>query len=119
MQGSLYYALGFVSGLVACVSNSNLIKAGIAMQLVKNPFCQSFAHLCRLGLGQHVGQVVLAGHIADPAHIQGRSLPDIMVGDGVGLLLQLTCRVAAVVDHRHVVSLDNTVVLPSNGNPIM
>ena len=76
------------------------IKDKLVQHLVSKPP----THFTWLGLGQHVCQVVSTWNIADLADIHGCPLPHIVVGDGVGLLLQLAGGVAAVVDHRHVVS---------------
>ena len=50
---------------------------------MQNPFSKPLAHLPRLGLGEHVCQVVLGGDVSDPAHTGSAALPDVVVGNGV------------------------------------
>ena len=76
---------------------------------MQNLFIEALVHLPRLGLGEHVCQVVLGWDASDPTHTGCTALPDIVGGNGVALLLQLGGWVAAVVDHGHVVCLDKSL----------
>ena len=80
---------------------------------MQNLFSEALVHLPRLRLGEHVSQVVLGGDVGDPTNPSCTAFSDIVVGDGVALLLQLGCRVAAVVNHRHVVSFNMSLTIHS------
>ena len=73
------------------------------MNLIKKTRNKSLPDLCRLGLGETVSQVLLGTHIGHIDSPLSTALPHIVVGNAVGLLLQLGGGIGAVVDHRHVV----------------
>ena len=86
-------------------------------KLVKHSLGKPSSYLPRLGLGEHVSQIVLSGDVANGTHWlrPGTSLSHVVVGNAVALLLQLRLWLAAVVHNRHVVSIHTSGTF--QGNP--